>query len=161
MTLVSKLRQKLSDEKPCANRHDLQVADPESGSAVTLAIKQRDGLSSLVWEMRVRRPAPAGQTMRQWAERIAARVTYLLEPLKVLEVDTERNQAMLRGVVSGEPKDGVSYFEVILDGTTSALVRRYQVAGVADAAGNLPKREQVAFALTHEGLLKLVGDVNA
>jgi hypothetical protein len=161
MTLVSKLRQKLSDDGPCPERHDLQVTDEESGSAATLAIQQRDGLSSLVWELSARRTAPASQVLRQWAERLAGRVTSLLEPLALLEIDSLRNQAMLRSARAAEEKDSATYFEVILDGVTSAQVRRYKAAKVADEAGQLPRREQIAFALTHEGLAKLVADLTA
>lgn len=154
MTLVSKLRQKLADERPSAERHDFHVADPEAGSAVNLAIVQRDGLSSLFWEIRIQRPTPPEQTMRQWADRLAARVTSLLEPLAALEVDVTRNQAMLRSPAPTE--QGAMYFEVLLDGTEFATLRRYQ----ANTAGQA-RREQVAFALTHEALLKLVADFTA
>ena len=44
-----------------------------------------------------------------------------------------------------------TYFEVMLDGTTSAVVRRFQATA--------PRRTRVTFALTHEGLLKLVNDL--
>ena len=153
--IVKNLRQKLAETEPLAERHDLQVTDADSGSAVTLSLIKRDGLSCLAWELSVRRLAPAYLDMRQWAERIADRVTSLLEPLRVLEVDTVRNQTLLRGPVAGGSEEAQTYFEVILDGTTAAVVRRYQTA--AEAAS--PRREQVAFALTNEGLLKLVNDI--
>jgi hypothetical protein len=156
MTLVKNLRQKLAESEASSQRHDLQVADADSGSAVTIAIVQRDAMSCLAHELCVRRPAPAGMDMRQWAERITARVTSLLQPLQVLEIDTQRHQALLR-TAPAQHQDNLTYFEVILEGTTSAAVRRYQVAGPqADAA---PRRAQVAFALTHEALLKLVDDL--
>jgi len=159
MTLVNNLRQKLAESEPSAQRHDLQVADAESGSAVTLAIVQRDAMSCLALELCVRRAAPADQDIRQWAQRIAARVTSLLEPLQVLEIDSPRHQALLRSAAPAEHQESVTYFEVILDGTTSAVVRRYQATSLQANAGAAPRRTQVPFALTHEGLLKLVGDL--
>lgn len=97
--------------------------------------------------------------MRQWAELLAGRVTSLLEPLQVLEVDTLKNQALLRTVMPARICETPAYFEVILDGTTSAVVRRYQAASVASETGQTTRREQQAFALTNEGLLKLVADI--
>ena len=46
------------------------------------------------------------------------------------------------------------YYEVHLRGLTHATVRRFQANR---AAGT--RREQVAFALTHEVLAKLAGDI--
>jgi hypothetical protein len=161
MNLVKNLRQKLADTEPTSERHDLQVTDAGSGSAVTIATLQSDAMSCLALELSVRRPAPPGVDMRQWAERIAERVTSLLEPLKVLEVDTQRGQALLRSAVGVRNQDSsLTYFEVILEGTTSADVRRYQTATQADDTAST-RRIQVAFALTHEGLLKLVSDLVA
>ena len=159
MTLVSKLWKKLTDDRPSAERHDLQVTDPDSGSAATLIGVQRDGLSCLALELRVRRQAPSGQDVRQWAERLAGRVTSLLEPLQVLEVDTTKNQALLRTAMPAHQHENPAYFEIILEGATSAVVRRFQAASVAAETGQTTRREQQAFALTNEGLLKLVADI--
>jgi hypothetical protein len=45
---------------------------------------------------------------------------------------------------------------VLLYGTAAATVRRYQASHEAGA-----RREQVAFALTHEALAKLAGDLTS
>ena len=49
--------------------------------------------------------------------------------------------------------EAVAYYEVKLSGVSSAVVRRYQA--VRGAGG----RAQVAFALTHEVIAKLAGDI--
>ena len=73
-------------------------------------------------------------------------------------MDTQRQQALLRSAVAGGHQDNRTYFEVILDGTTSAVVRRFQTAPQADRAAPV-RRVQLAFAMTHEGLIKLVSDL--
>jgi len=158
--ILKRLRQKLAETPPSNERHGLQVDDADSGAAVNLTIVKRDALSSLAWEVCVRRTAPAHRDMRTWGENIAERVTSLLAPLRLIEVDTQRNQALLRSVVGARHQDDPTYFEVILDGTTTATVRRFQASTYPQAEGAaVPRREQVAFALTHEGLLKLVSDL--
>lgn len=151
MTLVNNLRQKLAEAEPREGRHDFQVVDAESGSAVSIAIEKRDAMSCLAQEITVRRAAPANQDMGQWAAAIAARVTSLLQPLQVLEIDTQRQQALLRSTPPAPNQENPCYYEVLLDGATTATLRRFQ----ATAA----RRTQAAFALTHEGLVKLVGDL--
>ena len=48
----------------------------------------------------------------------------------------------------------VTYFEVLLSGTTLATLRRYQAAHA-----NAQPRAQVAFPMTHESLAKVVSDL--
>ena len=161
MILVKNLRQKLAELEPSSDRHDLQVADADTGSAVTLALVQRDAMSCLAlgdYPAAECTAGPGHASMGRADRR--ARVTSLLEPLQVLEVDTERSQALLRSQIgTPQQQEPVNYFEVILSGTTSAAVRRFQAAQVDDATAASVRRAQVAFALTHEGLLKLVSDL--
>jgi hypothetical protein len=92
--------------------------------------------------------------VRAWADGVAGRVRGLLEPLKVIEVDTTRDAAVLR---SDEPavSGGVAkYYEVNLDGTGTATVNRYQADRDAGT-----RREPVGFALTHEVTGRLVDDI--
>ena len=160
MTLASTLRQKLTEAPAQAEPHEFQVVDAAEGASVRAAVLKSDGLSVLVSELNIRRAAPPAATVREWAGRVAERVTSLLEPLQVLEIDASRNQAMLRTKAEAVSPANPMYFEVILEGTTSAGVRRFQAAA-ADQPGSVPRREPVPFALTHEGLVKLVADILA
>src|SRR5262249_22519771 len=99
--------------------------------------------------------APAGNSLSAWAERVAGRVTGLLEPLKVVEVDAERGEALLRSDQPTQRGEKLFYYEVLLQNTTAASVRRYRAL-----PGN-GRREQVAFALTKEALAKFVADLAA
>jgi hypothetical protein len=157
MTLANMLQQKLSDWHPPGGREALAFTDEASGWAVAIQADRNDVLGCLVWELELRRtrdPGPAA-SVRAWADRVAARVTGLLEPLKLIEVDTERDEAMLRSEAPSPKGDKLHYYELRLRGTRHAVARRFQTTRDAE------KREQVPFALTHEALAKLVADLTS
>lgn len=154
MSLAEKLLPRLGEWRPAGpGRHTL--ADTAGGWAVHLAADKADSLSCLVWELTLTRAgdAPAGLSVKDWAAGVADRVTGLLEPLKLYEVDTTRDEAVLRSETPSARGGRLGYYEVHLFGAAKAVVRRF----AADKA--VPGREQVAFALTHEVLAKLAGDI--
>jgi hypothetical protein len=156
MTLTESLLPKLSEWRPAGDgRHSLAVAIPEAGWTANLTADRADSLSCLVWELTLSRTgdAPEGFTLKGWAEGVAKRATGLLEPLRVLEVDEVRGEALLRSDSPAKKGGLLAYYEVKLFGTGRAIVRRF--TGNRATSG----REQVAFALTHEVLAKLAGDV--
>jgi hypothetical protein len=156
MILDETVLQKLAEWQPPAGRQTLNVTTA-SGWFLTVTADRHDELGSLVWDLTLlrRTPAAADKGLADWASRIADRVTGLLEPLKIVEVDAERNEALLRSQEPARRGDKLCYYEVILKGTSSASVLRYQAL-----PGN-GKREQVTFALTNEALAKLVADLTA
>jgi hypothetical protein len=156
MTLAEALRAKLADWTPAGpGRHSLSHTDPDAGWAVAVSADRADGVGCLAWEIGAARtgPAPAGLTQRQWADRIADRATGLLEPLKVLEVDATQDEAVLRSDGPAVSGDAVKYYEVRLSGTDRATVRRYEASRTSSG------RTQVPFAVTHEAVAKLAGDI--
>jgi hypothetical protein len=158
MTLDETVLQKLADWHPVrGSRQTLAVPDEGSGWAVTFVVDRHDELSSALWEVDMRRVAPpsGGITLQSWANGVASRVTGLLEPLQVLEIDVERNEALLRSNHPSRRSDNLFYYEVLLKGTQAASVRRYQ----GNPGGG--RREQVPFVLTHEALAKFVRDLAA
>jgi hypothetical protein len=154
MTLANTVRQKLSEWHPPALRSEL-IATEDSASLVLTADRCEE-LGCLVWELTVRRAAPPTETLRSWAERIADRVTGLLEPLRLHEIDSEKNEALLRSEKATPRGDFVTYSEILLKGTTQATLRRYK----ARANGN-GKRQQISFALTHDVIAKIAEDLAA
>jgi hypothetical protein len=160
MSLSATLLEKLAEWRPGRGRQTLNVPDEGAGWAVSVTADRADELGCLVWELAVRRSAPlAGgdaAALRAWGDRIAARARGLLETLKVVEVDAERDEAILRSDAPSAKGDDRFYYEVHLKGTGSAAVRRYH----GSLAGN-GKREQIAFALTHEALARLAADLAA
>ena len=107
------------------------------------------------WELNLQRDTPAAD-LRTWAGRVSARATGLLEPLRLLELDPAMDTAVLRSDAPAKRGEVLHYYEILLRGKGEANVRRYQ----ASRDGGR-RREQVAFALTHEALAKLVRDLTA
>jgi hypothetical protein len=154
MTLASIVRQKLNETPPADKRHELSASDPSGAWTVYLTAERRDAWTTVAWELSVRRATGDGD-VAAWAGRVAERSTGLLEALRVVEIDAANNQALVRSEPPFERDGKVSYYEVLLKGSSSALVRRYEGTHVSG------KREQVAFALTNEVLSKWVGDLTA
>lgn len=156
MTRTESLLPKLSEWKPAGEgRHSLAVALPEVGWAVHLTADKTDSLSCLVWELTCARTdeAPAGFTLKGWAEGVAQRATGLLEPLRLLEVDDARGEALLRSDAPAKKGERLAYYEARLFAAGRATVRRFLASRTESG------REQVAFALTHEVLAKLADDI--
>src|SRR5262245_49727127 len=156
MTLAESLLPRLSDWRPAGDgRHSWSESLAAHGWTVQLAADKADTLSCLVWELTLTRSAepPAGLTLKGWADAVAARVGGLMEPLAVHEVDVTRDEAVLRSTSPTTRGGALAYYEVRLHGLGKAVVRRFR------ATTATPGREQVAFALTHEALAKLAGDI--
>jgi hypothetical protein len=132
------------------------LAVTAAGGTVRLTADRCDVLGCLAWELELQPTKNTSDGLRTWADRIADRVTGLLEPLKVHEVDESLHQAQLRSDNPSLRGEKLSYYEVVLHGTARAVVRRYQVFRQSNG-----RREQVNFALTHEALAKLVADLTA
>jgi hypothetical protein len=158
MTLNETLLQKLAEwRRPRDGRHTLPVADETSGWAVNLTVDRYDDLSCALWEITVQRtktPAATNTlTLENWAKGIAAKVTGLLEPLQVVEIDPQRAEALIRSNQPTRRGEALYYYELLLKGTRQALVRRYQ------APKQDGRREQIPFTLTHEVLAKFAADL--
>jgi len=157
MSLNAVLLEKLAKWRPDTDRQTLDVTDPASGWTATVTADCVDVIGCRLWELALRRIPPASIVdLKTHAEQIGQRATGLLEPLRLLEVDEGRNVALLRSEQPGQRGDERFYYELLLEGDGSAVVRRYQTPRPAE-----PRRQQVAFTLTHEALAKLVGDLIA
>ena len=133
------------------------MGDAAGGWSAAVTAECVDIVGSRLWELSLRRTAEAPiDELPTRAKRLCERVTGLLEPLCLVEVDAPRQLALLRSEQPGQLGDGRFYYEVLLDGGGGASVRRYQ----SPHAGE-PRRRQVGFTLTHEVLAKLVRDLTA
>jgi hypothetical protein len=159
MTLDAILLQKLAEWRPTGpGRHTLHVPASENGWTAAVMADQCDPLSCLVWDLSLRRTSPMcldAAGLKSWADRVAGRATGLVEPLQVIEVDTQRGEAQLRSSRPSSRSGQPCYFELLLKGTGQVSFRRLQ------ASHQDSRREQVAFPLTHEMLAKLVADLTA
>jgi hypothetical protein len=151
MTLENTLLEKLSEWQPQPGRHELHAASDGWGATVTA--DRSDATGCLVWELNLRSDGTAAVAVEQWAATTAERITGLMEPLKVVEVDAHLNQAQLRSNSPLERGNKRLYYELLLSGIGHAVLRRFQTVEGTNG------RTQVAFAVTHEMLAKLAGDV--
>jgi hypothetical protein len=145
MKLNETIFRQLDEWQPPEGRSTLDVK--EGNVSVGITADRNDELGTLAWEVALKRPAAAG-TVRAWADRCAEQVTGLPEPLKVLEVDADREEAVLRSSKTTRRGDDRYYYEVVLTGTTEARLRRYQAKAT--------RRTQVTFPITHEALGRVV-----
>lgn len=153
MSLDVVLLEKLAKWRLDSDRATLQASADGWSAAVTAECV--DVVGCRLWELSLRRTAatPAVE-LKTRAGQICQRVTGLLEPLRLVEVDEPRNTALLRSEEPGQLGDERFYYEVLLTGDGSSEVRRYQTPHEGQ-----PRRQQVAFTLTHEALAKLVRDL--
>jgi hypothetical protein len=155
MTLAETLLQKLAKWRPDSDRQTLDVTHPESGWAASLQAGPIEALGCRLWELTVKPSQPATHVdLTARAEQVAGRVTGLLEPLRVVEVDANQGLAQLRSDQPGHWENGQFYYEILLHTDGTSQVRRYQAP-----EKDQPRRQQVAFTLTHEALAKLVTDL--
>jgi hypothetical protein len=155
MSLDEQLREKLAKWRPDSERSILNVGDAGGSWSAAIVAECVDVVGCRLWELSLRRAAEAPAVdVKERAEQVCQRVTGLLEPLRLVEVDGPRNTALLRSEQPGQLGDERFYYEVLLEGNGGAAVRRYQAPSQDE-----PRRRQVAFTLTHEALAKLVRDL--
>jgi hypothetical protein len=155
MSLDELLQAKLAEWRPDTGRQTLTLADEAPGWKAALTADCSDQVGCRVWDLTLSRETPVPD-LRAWAARVAARATGLLEPLSLLELDAAQNTAVLRSQAPAKRGEALHYYEVLLRGQGEANVRRYQAT-----RDGTRRREQVAFALTHEALGKFVRDLTA
>jgi hypothetical protein len=155
MSLDALLLEKLVKWRSASGRATLEASG--DGFTAAVAVECVDTVGCRLWELSLR---PAAETapveLKTWAEQLCQRVTGLLEPLSLVEVDALSNVALLRSEQPGQLGQDRFYYEVLLHGDGGSVVRRYQAPNT-----DKPRRQQVAFTLTHEALAKLVGDLTA
>jgi hypothetical protein len=131
-----------------------------TGWTVSATAEAADTVGCRLTDLTASRP-PAGDPvsaadLKKWAGRIAGRVTGLLEPLKLIEVDATRSEAVLRSETPARKGDSVQYYELLLRGRHSATLKRVKAPRIGSG-----KRRAVPFALTHEAIAKLADDLTA
>ncbi len=158
---MQSLLPKLGEWRPTSSgRTTFNHQDAATGWSVTLTVDKTDALSCQLWDLTLAKlPAPQpfnGAELHQRAAAVAERTTGLLEPLRVIEVDVQRGEALLRSDSPTLRKEKRSHYELTLTNARRATLRRFHAANEPTS-----KREQVGFALTHEVLANLVEDLTA
>jgi hypothetical protein len=151
---------KLSEWQPTGTgRHSWSHYLPDQGWNVFLTADRVDSLGSLVWELSAARLSlleTKPEELKAWADRVAKKATGLMEPLRVIEIDSTRQEALLRSESPASRADRVFYYEVKLFGKNRAELRRFEAK-----PGVTGRRDQVPFALTNEAIAKLLSDLLA
>jgi hypothetical protein len=161
MTLDEPLLARLANWQPAgAGPHTFQNALTPPGWTLTLTADRAETLGCLATELTVsrrpeERPVDAA-ALTQWAVQTVQRATGLLEPLKLIEVDVTRAEALLRSDRPAVRGDAVEYYELLLRGEHTATLRRFRSPRTGSG-----KRKAVPFALTHEAIAKLAADLTA
>src|SRR3974390_3390708 len=112
MTLEKTLRQQLSKSE--AGGFHVSSGD----WAITLLADKADTLSCALKELALDRAAPIREELDQWAQRVAATATGLMEPLRVIEIDRPLGKALLRSETPSERDGKAFYYELVLERST-------------------------------------------
>jgi hypothetical protein len=153
MTLDETLLQKLADWRPDSACQTLVVEHTASGWTVAVTAERVDTLGCRLHEVTLRRtaPMPGEPSLVEQGNQIAARVIGLLEPLRLIEVDTEHQLVQLRSQPPSRRGGSVQYYEVLRHGDGTTRLARFE--------GGNGKRQAIGFTLTHEALAKIVNDL--
>jgi hypothetical protein len=119
-----------------------------------------DSMSCSLREIRMRVPGLNGagvDILKKWANDLCARVTYLLEQLGPLEIDTHGKQVLIRSAAPDQRDDAKSFYEVLLQSQGAGVftLRRYRRDNTSNS------REHVELRTTLELLEKLADDLVA
>lgn len=93
--------------------------------------------------------------VKQWAQDLSQRITYLLENIGPLEFDPAAGQVLIRSSPPGQLANGAQFYEIMLSSTGNGTfsLRRYK------SVQGKPGRDQVPMQMTIEVLLRLIDDL--
>jgi hypothetical protein len=124
---------------------------------LTCDLVERNSLAVALQALRVATPELAGASsthLERMAKDLSARLTYLMEPIRPIEIDADACVAQLRSSPPQRDDDGRSYYELtVRRGGEIALVRYRKEPGAV--------RQQIPANVTREVLLRLVDDFEA
>jgi hypothetical protein len=157
MSLSKKIAAAL-DENTKAYVLPCTVTVEESPNRLTLHLTALDtvGLGFTALEFATTsRPEWASEALKGWGERLSSRVTYLMEPLKVLEIDARGGEVQIRSQSPTPRAEQRGYYEMRLFRNGSLRMERF----VFDGATR--QRRQTPCQLTIEVLERLADDIAA
>lgn len=153
MTLRERLLHNLPEWRNHSDQKTWTLHDEETSCSVRLTADLVDVVGVQLLEVMVQHHEEEPIDVRQWAKKVET-VTGLLEPLRLIEVDEGRKVALLRSSAPEQQGEEVLYYEAQLQEQGKAVLHRWRASRTAGT-----KRQQSAFALTHEMVAKLVEDL--
>src|SRR5262245_43338030 len=109
MTLAKTLKGSLADPAQAGQGTVSAAVGPWSASATTA---HRDKVGAEGKELTVERKDPGPGDVKAWADNFAGKARGLLEPLKVLEVDRKKDEALIRSSPPSQEGTQSEYYEV-------------------------------------------------
>jgi hypothetical protein len=133
------------------------VAVADGSRNLTCDIVERNALAVVFNQLRLTTTELASATaveLERISNALAARLTYLMEPIRPIELDTDACVVQLRSTPPQKDDDGRSYYELLVRrGGEIALARYRKEPGTP--------RQQIPATITREVLLRLAGDFSA
>jgi hypothetical protein len=157
MSLGQKLTEKLESLAGLTAPQTSTIRVTETGEEVLeLDLTGVDRMSCSFRELRLQLPGLYGKSfdsLKDWANEICKRVTYLLEQIGPQELDPESEQVLIRSTPPEKNPGQTRFYEVLLSAPGTLGLRRY--CARSGQAG----REQIDLQTTHEVACKLVNDI--
>jgi len=110
--------------------------------------------ASLDFQTRAR-PEWTPESLKTWSDRVAARVTYLMEPLVVLEQDAQAGEVEIRSQAPTARGDHRAYYEIRIGRTGTLRLTR---VGFDESTR---RRRPIDCMMTREVLERMVDDFTA
>ncbi len=135
----------------------MQITD-DDGVQLTIEFSAVDTLSCSFRELTLHIPKLVGRelkVLKQWADDLSRRVTYLLENIGPVEIDKLGDQILIRSTPPGRSKTTAKFYEVLLSARGNGTFSLKRFAFEPGQSG----RNAVDVQLTHEVLNKLIGDL--
>ncbi len=139
----------------------LTTADPRNPAEtmeVQLDFVEVDRLSCALRELRLNIPSMSQASpdlLKEWAEALCRRITYLLENMAPVEFEPDAGQVLIRSATPSQQSPKRLFYEVLLHAHTggSFSLKRYE------SVQGQPGRTAVDLHLTHEVLARLIRDL--
>ncbi len=156
------LRQQIESElrQLAAARSVTTITASDAGINMSVALTAVDSMSCSFSSIELVVAAlqnSAFDALRNWADNLSRRITYLLEQIGPLEYDPAAGQVLIRSTPPDTLPDGSQYYEIVLSSQSGGnfSLRRYR------STKGQPGRDPVDVTVTHEVLLKLADDLVA
>ena len=146
------------DENTCALTPPCSFTTEHGDDTMTLELTSLDrvGLAFSQLEFKSRKHDDwSTEAIKAWGNRLASRVTYLMEPLVIVEVDADEREVQLRSQSPTSRAEKRSYYEVCINHQGILNLARYSF----DEATR--RRSRTNCQLTREVVERLADDIVA
>ncbi len=148
------LAKQLSDKLNAPGIDGTVISAVDGGDRLMVRVDQADALAVLVLELKLTTDKLTGAPMahvKQVAQNLTERITYLLEPIQPIEADAEACVVQLRSVKPEETQGAATYYEVLVKTGGSISLHRFE-----KPRGGL--RREIPMHLTKQVIGRLAGD---